>query len=289
MPWPVWKTPRRPMPWMPAATNVSMSISLPISYSNPFYCFSKLVLFGMNAEQTKNFTTDRRELRQIVRFFVMHQIEFLEHSRRTRAEHEDAICEEQSLIDIVCDQQYGRRLALHFGADQIAQSILQGHARQCVERAERLVQQQCFRLRDEGAGQRRALAHAAGHLMRIVGFEAGQIDLGEPFARLRGSSLLVDLLELQRQRDVLFQRQPRIERVFLKHQCAFRMRAGHRLAVGKDGAGAWRFQTGGDMQQRRLAAAGRTDQRDQFALLDVAAEAVNDVQAGETLLYIFKG
>ena len=57
-------------------------------------------------------------------------------------------------------------------------------AREGIERAERLVEQQQFRLMDQRAAERRALLHAAGQLPGVMIGEAVEPDDREQFARL---------------------------------------------------------------------------------------------------------
>ena len=73
------------------------------------------------------------------------------------AEHDDAIGEEQRLLGVVGDEQRGKALALP-ERDDLG---LHGDARQRVELAERLVEDEDFRIVDERARQRHALRHAA--------------------------------------------------------------------------------------------------------------------------------
>ena len=55
------------------------------------------------------------------------------------------------------------------------------------------------------------------------------------------------------------------------------------LAVDRDGAGGDFFQSRQHAQQRRLAAARRPDQHHELAILDVEADAVDDLGAAEAL------
>jgi hypothetical protein len=81
-------------------------------------------------------------------------------------------------------------------------------------------------------------------------------------------------LDFQAEGDVLFHRHPRKQRVFLEHHAALRTGAGHQLAVGGDGAGRRQRKAGDGIQQRRLAAAGRTEQADELALRDVEVDVL---------------
>ena len=65
-----------------------------------------------------------------------------------------------------------------------AQPLPQLRADLRVERAERLVQQQHARLDREGAGERHALALAAGELVRVAVLVAGEPDDAEQLVDL---------------------------------------------------------------------------------------------------------
>ena len=91
--------------------------------------------------------------------------------------HDDAVGELQRLLLIVGDEDRGQAHAIV----QIAQPAAQILADLGVERAERLVEQQDARLDRERAGQRDALALAAGKLRRIALAEPAELDEIEQF------------------------------------------------------------------------------------------------------------
>ena len=88
--------------------------------------------------------------------------------RRTRGEDDDPVREQQGLLDVVSDHDPGEPLCL----PETLYLLLQGGPGERVELAQRLVEEEKAGLVDERPGQRRALGHAAGELVRI--------DLGEP-------------------------------------------------------------------------------------------------------------
>ena len=99
----------------------------------------------------------------------------------------DAIGEQDGLVDVVGDEDHGRA-ALVPDAHQL---VLQGGARERVQRAERLVHQQHLRVHGQAARHRHALAHAAGQLARALARGRRQVDerhelLGEPPPRRHG-------------------------------------------------------------------------------------------------------
>ena len=105
-------------------------------------------------------------------------------------QHEDAVAHQHRLLDVVRHHQdrLDRHPSFRPEIEQIGAQRLGG---QHVERRERLVHQQDFRLHDERAGEADALAHAAGQLLRIGGFETVEADhvdrLHRPLARLVGA------------------------------------------------------------------------------------------------------
>ena len=83
--------------------------------------------------------------------------------------------------------------------------------------------------------------------------------------------LLADPGEAHGKFDVLCDGQPREQRRLLEH---------HRYApVDLDGAGARRFESGDEVEDRRLAAPGGADQADELASLDVQVEEPSAVTA----------
>ena len=94
---------------------------------------------------------------------------------RVGGQHEDAVAHQHRLLDVVGDHQdrLDRDAPFLPEVEQVGAQRLGG---QHVERRERLVHQQDFRLHDQRAGEADALAHAAGKLLGIGGFEAVEAD-----------------------------------------------------------------------------------------------------------------
>ena len=146
--------------------------------------------------------------------------------------------------------------------------MLHQHAGLEVERRERLVHHDEVGLLNQRARNRNALLHAAGKLERPVLREALQAHplqhLNDPALALR----LGHMLHRETEADIVLDRQPGKQRVILKHHHHARLRSGHGLAVEGDAAGRQRLETGGEFEQRALAATARTENGDEFALLD---------------------
>ena len=98
-------------------------------------------------------------------------------SSRIRArpprQNDDAVAEQDGLLDVVGDQERGAPEVL----PQPRQFQRQFLARQCIERPERLIEQQQLRIGQQRAAERGALLHAAREHMRPVArkiLQAGQ-------------------------------------------------------------------------------------------------------------------
>jgi hypothetical protein len=132
-----------------------------------------------------------------------------------------------------------------------------------IERRQRLVEKQCFRVRDQRARKRHTLLLAARQLRRSpvgVGLHLHEL---QHLKRLCLARLLVDALHLQAEGDVVDEVEMRKERVILKHH--------RRTAIGGTGMGdlalrkhdvafGHRLMSGSHAQRRRLAATGWTEQ-----------------------------
>ncbi len=157
------------------------------------------------------------------------------------------------------------------GARQQHRKILaQHHAGLLVERAERLVHEQDAGFQAERARQRRALAHAAGELARIVIGEIGKPDrLQRTAARaslVRASARPETSCRASRSRSPCSTETARSPGTRRRYRAAS-VRAPALPDV--DGAGGRRHQPAHDAEQRALAAAARADQAEQFAARDI--------------------
>ena len=155
---------------------------------------------------------------------------------------------------------------------EVEQVGAQGLGGQHVERRERLVHQEDLRLHDERAREADALAHAARQLLRIGGFEAVEAD---------------GVDRLQRALAGLVERHAIGAQARSRHCRARRARE-----TARSSGTPWRLpspgpstglppivtvpcgrarEPGDDAQQRRLAAAGAAEQRDDLAGLQASA------------------
>src|SRR5262249_16467356 len=136
-----------------------------------------------------------------------------------------------------------------------------------VEVAERLVEQDETRLHRQAPRQRDALLLPAGELRRIAVLELRQPDQLERGEHAPADIALLDLSQLQAERDVVVHRHVRPEPVVLEDKPDLaRVRRNQDapsqvlpdFAVDPDAAVVRHLQTGDAAQERRLAAAGRT-------------------------------
>ncbi|CRO84330.1 hypothetical protein PAERUG_E6_London_17_VIM_2_12_12_00638 [Pseudomonas aeruginosa] len=152
--------------------------------------------------------------------------------------------------------------------DRPQQQLLHVGAGHFVQRAERFVEQQHFRLPRQAAGQRGALGHAAGELRRVAGTGMFQADRGDRLvdAGLAGGRVEVRLAgEIEAEGDVLLQVQPGQQAGVLERHRDARMRSAQGLAEYPHAAGGRLLQAGQHAQQAGLADAAGTEDRDHLA------------------------
>jgi hypothetical protein len=94
------------------------------------------------------------------------------------------------------------------------------------------------------------------------------------------------LFAMQAEHQVLLHCQPREHRAMLRDHDAPRARAGHRRAIDAHCAAVGFFEAGDDVHQRRLAAAGRPDDRDELAVCHFETDTANDWQRREVLVHV---
>ncbi len=209
------------------------------------------------------------------------------------AKDRDAVGDFQRLFLVVRDEQRGD---VDFFV-QMAQPAAQFLAHLGVQRAERLVEEQHFRLGGERAGERDALALAAGKLRRKTFRQRLKLDEAQQFFDA-GANFLFRRTRFPRPHaqtkgNVFKNAHVPEECVMLKSKPGFAFAGGnlrHVFAVKQNlrlAGVVGKFQTRDRAQQRRLAGAGRAEQRDQFAGLDLDAYLVKRGEAAEFFRYVF--
>ena len=194
----------------------------------------------------------------------------------------DPVGDGHRLLLVVRDQD-GRDVDL---VVQPAQPLAQLGAHLGVERAERLVEQQHLRLDRERAGERHALALAAGELVGVALLVAGEPDDLEQLVDARGDPVLRLLADLHPERDVVAHGHVLERGVVLEHEAdpaPLRRHPGGVVAADHDRAGVRLLQPRDDAQQRGLAGAARAQQRRERAVGDLERHAVERDEVAERL------
>ncbi len=155
--------------------------------------------------------------------------------------------------------------------------------RQRVERAERLVQQQHLRLHRQRAGNADALLHAAGDFGRplVLGMRhLHEVEIVHHPGVALGAALGFGKHLVDAELDVLVDSEPRQQAVVLEHHGAVRPRRIDLAVFQEHAAIGGAGETGDDVEQRRLAAAGVADDRDVFALVDRQVDLLQHLGRG---------
>ena len=192
-----------------------------------------------------------------------------------RVHDHDLIGHGQRLLLVVGDEDEGDADLLL----NVLELLLHLLAQLQVERAERLVEQQHARLVDERAGDGDALLLTAGELGHVAVGVVLKAYQTQHTHDLLGDNVLRLLLDGQAEGDVVVDVHVREERVFLEHgvDLALVGRDVHDiLAVEEDLALGGLQEAAEDAQQRRLAAAGGTEQGDELIFVNVQADALED-------------
>jgi hypothetical protein len=150
------------------------------------------------------------------------------------------------------------------------QLVLDVAARQRIERAERLVEQQHLRLDRERARDADALFHPARKLGGLLVLGSGESD--EVEIALAGcvdhGAVGARPARPDRELDVFPRGEPWHQRMSLENDAAVQARAGHLALVHEHQAGACLIQTREYVEDRRFAATGVTDDADELAFAD---------------------
>src|SRR3954452_9206300 len=150
----------------------------------------------------------------------------------------------------------------------VQQIILQPRSRVSIERAERLVHQQTLRRVSQRSSQCHALLHAAGQLLGIEILVALEPDHFDKSSALRfrlggGHALLARAIHHIAQHGL-----PRKQRELLEYRTAIRPWSRDYPSPDLCRAAGWADEAADNVEQCRLAAAGRTKDRDEGSLLD---------------------
>jgi hypothetical protein len=178
---------------------------------------------------------------------------------RPIAHDEDAVSECDRLVDVMRHQQ-NAWLVL---GNQFAYEIMHADARQRVERGEWLIQQQKFRFLHQCPGECDALSLSAGEIARPVIKTFAETDLGK-----RGSRPRSRVRRGEPERNISPKIIPWQQPMFLEDHGRPPRRC--------DASALDRVETGERPQQRGLAAAAFSEQRDELAAFDPQAKISDD-------------
>ena len=166
--------------------------------------------------------------------------------------------EQQGLLHVVRDEHDRPRLIV----ERAAQPLLQVAAGDRVESTERFVEQQDLLAGDKRPQERHALAHSPRQLTRQLFLELSQAEARHHRGDLAPRRGAAHAAVLQRERRVAEHVPPRQQQVALRHPGATPqpLRRGRRVEHLDRAAGRL-VETADHVQQRRLAAAARADDR----------------------------
>ena len=165
---------------------------------------------------------------------------------------------------------------------EVAQLDAHPQLEQAVEVAERLVEEQRLRLRDEDPRERDALLLPARERPRLAVGERRQADHVERLERPLAPLLLPDAVHLEAELDVGEHRPVREQREVLEdggRRPLVRRQVDERLAVEDDVTLGRELVAADHPQRRRLAAAGRAQEDDVLAVVDVQVDVVDGDRA----------
>jgi hypothetical protein len=194
--------------------------------------------------------------------------------------HHDTVGDGHRFFLVVGDENEGdAELGL-----QVLELQLHALAQFHVQGRERLVEQQQFRLIDDGASQGHALLLPAGQRAGKAILQGFQADHRQGFARLDPGLGAIDPLAPRSVGDVFQDGHMREQRVVLEHgiqRPTVRGQATHILAIDRDAAGIGLHEAGDRAQQGGLATTAGAEQHDEFALLDVQLDVVQRLERPE--------
>ena len=187
---------------------------------------------------------------------------------RIAAQHDDAVGQQHRLLDIVGHDEDGggRHLLVEPQLQQLGAQVFRGED---IERRERLVHEEHFRLDHQRARKADALLHSAREFLGIRGFEAVETDGVD---HLQGALVALDGAHGsrdQRRFDVFQNGEPGKQREALEDDGDIGNLAVHRLAVPQNLPGRRLRKAGQHAQQRGLSRAGRTEQADDLPRRDL--------------------
>ena len=192
---------------------------------------------------------------------------------RVGRQDEDAVGEQDGFFDVVGDDEHracGEVVARPEG-EELGAEVLGGED---VERGERFVHEQRVGFDDERACEADALAHAAGELFGVGGFETVEADEVDgafgAVAALGGR----DVAGFETELDVLADGEPRQQREGLEHHRDAGVRGDDGCVLVDGATTCRRDETGEATQQGGLAGAGLAEEGDDLAVVELEVDVV---------------
>ena len=200
-------------------------------------------------------------------------VENLLWTARARRHDRDPLAEKQCFFQVVRDEEDRHAILVV----DLEQRFVHDRLRERIERAVRFVEQQNFRIVHQRPNDLDAASYAGRKLARIICFGAREPGVGHHVARfVFGVFSRQAPLHNRPESNVFENRLPWEERAVLKYHDAIRSgrclrfsRAAEHLAVEIDRARRNAVKSGDRVEQRRLPAAGRSDDHADLAGSDV--------------------
>ncbi len=208
---------------------------------------------------------------------VLHLVRRADLLQPAPVEHGHSVGELQRLVLVVGHEDRGLAGAVVDPAQPAAQVL----ADLGIERPEGLVEEEHAGLDRERAGERDALALAAGELRRVAVGEPRELDqveeVADPAADLGPARPLRSLPGVEAVGDVVGHAHVLEQRVVLEHEAHGPLLHGQArgvVALEQDAAAIGEVETGDDAQERRLARARGAEQAEQLAGPHLEVEVV---------------
>ena len=186
------------------------------------------------------------------------------HPSRPPRQYDHPFCHADCFADVVRDEDCGLALAPQDRGDLV------GQRQTClrIERREWFIEQHDIRLGAECARKRNTLAHSTRELPRQIVQELTQAIAGEQRGRALARLCHVGALDFGAEHRIFEDRAPLEQVVLLQHVADLAARTGDGLAVHQHRAVGRHEDAGNQRQQRALAAAALSDDRNELAWCD---------------------
>jgi len=156
-------------------------------------------------------------------------------------------------------------------APDLREPISHRTPRECIQGPQGLIQQHDLLITQERAQQGCTLPHATGKLIRVAVLESIEAEQRQQPHGLVASGSHVSSHDFGPECEIVDEASPGQQPVALRHIAYLAEPPGLRIATQHDLAGIRLQQPGNEVQERALAAAARSDERDELALTGLEA------------------